>query len=244
MLIRFVTVAFIAMLFSTSVDTSLAGSGPGPGHGPDGANGPVPGGNGQLEPLTGAEEADLLFMREEEKLARDSYAAFADEFKMLIFSNISRSEQIHMDAVKRMIDKYGLDDPVEAKPEPGEFVNDDLQTLYDDLVARGLVTYKEALKIGAEIEEVDIIDLVDAIALVSPDHDDIIKTYGILLCGAYNHLRAFVKNIELDGVPYSPVFLNPLDLDAIVDAPMERDCGDGDGKQSKKRNSKGPGTGN
>ena len=62
--------------------------------------------------LTPEEEAHLLFMREEEKLARDVYDAFYLSYGRLIFDNISDAEQNHMDALKNLLDRNGLDDPI------------------------------------------------------------------------------------------------------------------------------------
>ncbi|MGI9258025.1 MAG: DUF2202 domain-containing protein, partial [Gammaproteobacteria bacterium] len=43
--------------------------------------------------LSVAEEAGILFMREEEKLARDVYLALGEQWGMNVFDNISSSEQ-------------------------------------------------------------------------------------------------------------------------------------------------------
>ncbi len=63
-----------------------------------------------------------------------------------------------MEAVKLLIDKYGLKDPVESKGV-GEFTNPKFQDLYNKLVEEVSKSIESALKIGAVIEEVDIIDL-------------------------------------------------------------------------------------
>ena len=63
-----------------------------------------------------AEEAEgILYMREEEKLARDVYLTLHEKWEMPIFQNISSSEQTHTDAVKTLIDRYELDDPAAGK---------------------------------------------------------------------------------------------------------------------------------
>ena len=71
-------------------------------------------------------------MREEEKLAHDVYVTLYAQWDLPIFQNISRSEQTHTDAVKTLIDRYGLTDPASSKV--GVFTNPDLQALYNDLV--------------------------------------------------------------------------------------------------------------
>jgi hypothetical protein len=43
--------------------------------------------------LTTLEASDLTFMREEEKLARDTYLVLGDAWKLAVFANIASSEQ-------------------------------------------------------------------------------------------------------------------------------------------------------
>jgi hypothetical protein len=69
--------------------------------------------------------------------------------------------------------------------------------LYDQLVAGGSVSLVEALKVGAAIEEIDIIDLQAALALV--DNRDIRLVYENLLSGSRNHLQAFVRALQQQG---------------------------------------------
>src|SRR5512143_2239794 len=63
------------------------------------------------EPLSSQEQADLLYMREEEKLARDTYLTLYDLWASTVFSNIASSEQMHMDAILKLLKKYNLSDP-------------------------------------------------------------------------------------------------------------------------------------
>ena len=134
-----------------------------------------------------AEEADgLLFMREEEKLARDVYLAMWERWGLQEFENIAASEQQHMDAVLYLLGKYGLEDPALDR---GVFENQDLQQLYDDLLAQGEVSLVDAIKVGIIIEETDIADITDY--LTQTDKKDITTVYNNLLDGSYNHLAAF-----------------------------------------------------
>jgi hypothetical protein len=70
--------------------------------------------------LTKPEIDALLLMREEEKMARDVYLQLNDLWGLPIFQNIESSEQTHMDAVKTLLDRYGLQDPAAGRGE-GEF---------------------------------------------------------------------------------------------------------------------------
>jgi hypothetical protein len=144
--------------------------------------------------LTELEEQNILYMREEEKLARDVYLVMYDLWGADIFANISESEQRHMDAVKKLITRYGLTDPV-ADDLIGVFTNPDLKELYDDLIKAGEVSLEEALKVGVAIEELDIADLKQA--LTETDKRNIERVFQNLLNGSYNHLEAF--NACLDG---------------------------------------------
>ena len=170
--------------------------------------------NTNLNGLTDEEENGILFMREEEKLARDVYLTFYEMYDSIpIFDNIAQSEQRHMDAVKTLIDRYGLEDPI-AGNGIGEFTDQSLQDLYNTLIAQGS-TLTNALEVGAEIEEIDIIDLKEYMS--QTDKTDILRVYGNLLRGSENHLRAFVKELEYNGVIYSPQHLSQEDFDDIID---------------------------
>ncbi len=107
--------------------------------------------------LTGEEIAGLKFMREEEKLAHDLYTELESEFGYRVFENIAASEQTHTDAVALLLEKYDISDPVTG--ERGTFSNEDLQSLYDNLLKTGIESAEAALKVGAEVEEVDIVDI-------------------------------------------------------------------------------------
>ena len=54
--------------------------------------------------LSDIEVEGLLYMREEEKLARDVYLTLYDQWNINIFKNIAASEQTHTDAVKILLD--------------------------------------------------------------------------------------------------------------------------------------------
>jgi hypothetical protein len=62
--------------------------------------------------LSEIEKTSLIYMREEEKLARDVYLELYDIWGQQIFSNIASSEQSHTDAVKTLLERYDIPDPV------------------------------------------------------------------------------------------------------------------------------------
>ena len=168
--------------------------------------------------LDATEVAELQFMREEEKLARDVYRVMFAEWGQQVFANISESEQRHTDAVAGLIEKYGVEDPV-TDDSTGVFVNPELQALYDELVEKGLDSHEAGLMVGALIEEVDMVDLEEAIH--ATDNPDIQECYENLLRGSRNHLRAFVRTLEDTGIDYEAQVLSQEEVDLIVSTPFE-----------------------
>lgn len=163
--------------------------------------------------LSEAETAELLFMREEEKLARDVYTVLYSKWNQSVFNNISQSEQQHMDALFTLIERYDLEDPVKSN-DVGVFTNTDLAALYTTLTEQGNLSLIDALKVGAAIEEIDILDLYEAIE--ATDNEDLKIVYNNLLKGSENHLRSFVKVLDRNGVTYSPQYLTQAQYDEIV----------------------------
>ncbi len=167
----------------------------------------------------------LKYMREEEKLAHDVYVTLYDQWDAKVFENISKSETKHTDAIKGLLDYYNIEDP--ALTGIGAFNNEELQKLYDDLTAQGNASLIEALKVGATIEEVDIIDLDTA--MNNCDVDTILTVYGNLRKGSTHHLKAFVYNLSKQGVDYAPQFLTQEEYDEIINS-TDSISGNGDGE--------------
>lgn len=179
----------------------------------------------QINTLPGEEVSDqesegLIFMKEEEKLARDVYRVLYSTWNLRPFSNITGSEQMHMDAIILLLEKYELQDPVTIDTT-GIFTNQDLQNLYNTLVERGEQSVTEALKVGAAIEEIDILDLQKELD-ENVDNEDITMVYENLMRGSRNHLRAFVRNLERSGITYESKFLTEEQYLYIINSEMER----------------------
>lgn len=170
-------------------------------------------------PLSDLERAGLVFMREEEKLARDVYALLGERTGLRIFSNIAASEQTHMDAVGTLLARYEVADPV-VDPRPGAFTDATLAALYADLVAQAAASDIKALRVGALIEDLDIADL--ALRLGQTDNPDIRLVYENLMRGSRNHLRSFVSQLQARGATYEPVYISPDGFAAIIASPRER----------------------
>ncbi|MBI1222378.1 MAG: DUF2202 domain-containing protein [Bacteroidetes bacterium] len=172
--------------------------------------------------LTEQEKSDLLFLREEEKLARDIYLHAWEKYKHMTFDHISNSEQTHMDRALDLIHKYGLTDP--AISERGVFNNPNLQVLYNQLLSKTNQSELDALIVGATIEDLDIND-IDKL-LTHTSNPDLITVYSDLNCGSRNHMRAFSSQIETSGGSYTPQYVSPEKYKSIIENEKEN-CGGG-----------------
>lgn len=173
------------------------------------------------EALAAEEKEALLFMREEEKLARDVYVSLGKKWNLPIFNNINQAEQRHMDAVGCLIAKYDLQDPVGNNKE-GVFENEALQELYTSLIKDGSVSLIAALQTGARIEDLDLFDLEHLATKI--DNQDIKLVFGDLAKGSRNHLRAFMKTLERQNGTYAPLYLSAEAFNAIL-AGQHETCG-------------------
>jgi len=103
-------------------------------------------------------------MREEEKLAHDVYAALAT--KGVAFARIQNAERRHFEVIGWQLERNGIPDPAAGKG-PGDLQDPALRKLYAELVERGSRGTRDALAVGLEIEERDIVDLDRAIEQTS-----------------------------------------------------------------------------
>lgn len=133
---------------------------------------------------------DLAYMREEERLARDTYLAIAKVYpaNATQFQRIANSEQRHYDSVGVLLTRYGLSDPSAGKAA-GSYAYPTLTELYTTLLAQAKTSLTEAYKVGVAVEQVDIADLNKALATTLPV--DVKAVFGNLKAGSDNHLAAF-----------------------------------------------------
>ena len=179
--------------------------------------------------ITSDDRQNLLFMLEEEKLARDTYIYLNNLYQVNQFSNIQQSEQRHMDAIAGLLDSQGIEYTI--LPE-GQFSDATLQNLYNSFVEEGKKGIVEAYKIGATIEDVDIFDLTEKTAATT--NESIIAVFDNLKCGSGNHMRSFCAALESNGVEYTAQFISPEELETIL-AGTNGGCGNGKGYGNGKK---------
>lgn len=156
--------------------------------------------------LSSVEEADLLYMREEEKLAHDVYALMAQRYDLPIFQHISGVESGHEGAMAGLLTTYKLTDPV-AGLSAGRFANATMQQMYDELAGSGQASLGRALEAGATIEEVNIRDL--RVRAARTTHDDVRQAYQALERMSYHHLQAFTGVLKRQtGQTWTPRYLD------------------------------------
>ena len=144
--------------------------------------------------LTQEQKDMLLFIYQEEKVARDVYITLGNYFPaQTIYKNIQRSEQKHMDSAQGLCENYGIDISNVDETELGIFVIPVLQELYDTLVVEGSKSEPSGLRVGKLIEIMDIDDLEHAQVGMPAD---VVKVFENLKAGSYNHLDAFTSAIS------------------------------------------------
>lgn len=163
--------------------------------------------------LSDEERDGLLMMREEEKLARDVYLALYDIWGQKIFYNIAQSEQTHTDAVKTLLDRYQMEDPV-VSDEIGVFTDSRFSELFVALTQDGSESLVAALRVGATIEDLDIRDINDL--LEDTNNTDIEIVYENLIRGSKNHMRAFVGQLERQGEGYEAQYISAEELAEVL----------------------------
>lgn len=193
-------------------------------------------GNGKLikylntlpaQAVSSAERAELIKMRQEEKLARDVYQVLFLVWKQPIFDNISKSEQSHMNLVKMMLDKYRIPDPLSSNAW-GIYQDPAFTGLFVQLVQFGILSPVHALAVGAFIEDLDIFDLNAAIQLT--DNRDINTVWQNLNRGSRNHLRSFYGQLAGLKLVYPGFVLSTTEIQAIVTTARETRPVDENGK--------------
>jgi len=168
--------------------------------------------------LDESEKIGLIKLYEEEKLARDVYLEMHRLWALQIFSNISRSEQQHMNAVELLLKRYNLE--YSSDEGKGRFSNSEMAGLYTELTKQGSKSAAEALLVGATIEDFDLKDLFELTELTN--NEDVTFVCRNLAKGSRNHLRSFSAQLRKLGLHYTAQYLSAEQIDKIIATPHER----------------------
>jgi hypothetical protein len=171
------------------------GTGAGLGRGPDGEWEQSPGEcelcTAEMGSLTDAQVADLVFMANEEKMAHDVYAAFAEQYGLRTFERIAAAEAQHQAAVSAALERHGLEGADVASLPAGEFSDDTVAALYAGFIEQGSVDLDGALAAAVAIEQADIDDLVSRMSDLETSAPDVYQLYTHLQTASETHLKTF-----------------------------------------------------
>jgi hypothetical protein len=137
--------------------------------------------------LSDQQKNTLAAMTQEEKLAHDLYAAFADTYPLPIFDRLAAAESRHLSTVRTLLTRYGISDPTNGVAA-GTFSDPATQATYDRLLAGGATSQSAALRAGQEVESADITALRKALTGLSAP--DVTQAYQHLLAASRQHLAA------------------------------------------------------
>ena len=175
---------------------------------------------------------ELSQLTEEEKLARDVYRHLDKKWGHRTFEHIKASENRHLERMRSILKRRQIADPTSGLKE-GQFKSELMKKLFTSLTDKGNISKPEAFKVGVEIEELDIKDLLRISAQIKdPQVKHILSN---LTRASRNHLRAFHKALTQTGEKYKPKHLSKEVFNAILASPHERGRhgkGRGHGKNS------------
>ena len=138
--------------------------------------------------LTEEQRATLAGLAAEEQLAHDLYVAFGDRYDVVVFDRIARAEEMHLDALRTLMDRYEVTDPTAGKTA-GTFADAEVRATYDRLLAEGSKDLKAAHGVAVTVERTDIDDLNNALdGLTAPDAKQV---YTNLAEASERHLATF-----------------------------------------------------
>lgn len=137
--------------------------------------------------LTVSQRTELLRLAEDEKLAHDLYTAFAQAYDLPVFENLAVAEANHLQALRTLMDRYGVTDPTAGKAA-GVFASATVQAAYDQLRVQGKASRQAALEAARTVERNAIASYGDAvIGLNAPAAE---RAYANLQVAENRHLAA------------------------------------------------------
>lgn len=154
----------------------------------------------------------LQFQIDEERMAGEIYRSLGELWDLLVFDNIQRAEARHQAALELLAERAGL--AVATETEAGRYLTAEVQARYDALIDLGRSSADAALKVGAFVEEQDIVDL--RILVATTDSAELQAIVATLEAGSRNHLRAFVRTLAARGIAYEPQVLSQEELAEIM----------------------------
>ncbi len=220
------TLLVASLFFTIGCNSSSGGGSKGNGNGQNSEGNTTSGLPASVESALNSEKSMLSeelantisYMGNEERLAYDVYNKLYSEWGTKQFTNIAtKSEYKHITAVQKLVQKYKMSDdtnftnidlpalgyintPIEDM-KAGTYDIAKIQNLYDALVAKGLNSEIDALKVGCMVEVTDIDDLDKYLKMAQDSNaTDVEEVFNFLRDGSYNHYWAFNKGLTKKGI--------------------------------------------
>lgn len=169
----------------------------------------------------GTDEKLLQKMYEEEKMSYDLYTEFFNRWGLSVFDQVRESEAIHMLRIKELMNVKDMPQGTGLSGgDLGVYENEEIQALYDEYTVLGNISDITALETAALMEENDIKSLRERIRTQSDDR--VLKTFTQMERASCNHLKAFVKSLNISGVEYQPAVISQTDFDNILNNVKEK----------------------
>ena len=173
----------------------------------------------QQASLNDTERQDILYLQESEKLERDLYAKFAQQYTSIpVFADLAQASEVYMKADDVILQRYAITDPEQAAL--GKFTNQKLQNLYTTWANDGSTSAIAALRAAAKSEDMHIADLMAAIGRT--DNNDLNFIYRQQLAFSRNNLRTLVQWITAFGGAYTPTYITQDYYNTLVNSPVEQ----------------------
>lgn len=169
----------------------------------------------------------VLQLAEEEKLAHDLYAYFAQKWNHPVFEHIQQAETRHLMHFRQRMAQAQLTDPTQNLTG-GKFSNEALQKEFERFKALGEQSLEAALKVGLEIEEMDIHDLTQWRQQATLPADQ--QLADRLIQASAHHLQAFHRNLLNVGGAYQPKHLSQADFEKYLQLAHGQGKGQGKGQ--------------
>lgn len=165
------------------------------------------------DPLTASEIEFLYAMREDEKVAKDVYSVFAQQYPLYIqISNVAIAEANHILTIENIFNYYEIIFP--SLTEPGVFENSEHQAKYDRLIEAS--TALDAFITMAQLEEENVASYRQVLA--NADNVNIQRLLENMIRASSNHLKIAVAQIKILGGVYTPNFLDQASFDTIINS--------------------------
>lgn len=156
--------------------------------------------------LTEKEISAITNLIGKEKIAKDVYENFYEQYKINLFGNIAKRKQKHIEIWKDILRKQNI-----AVLEYDELV--ETEALKNQLISEGIDEIS-AFKTALKIEELNLNDI--AIVKKYSKHQEVSEVAKGIECGTKNHFFVYHKALRDKGEKYRPLYISGKQFIVIV----------------------------